>query len=58
MRKLFEAYYDGRCNECGGDIYQGDDIGYNYGTDGVVCQSCWEADEDEDSSTDRERGWL
>jgi len=38
--KRFDARYDGKCNACHEDFYEGDEIGYTYGIDGVVCSDC------------------
>ena len=38
-RNTFVAAYDGRCTDCGDDIFSGDEIAYL--DDEVVCADCW-----------------
>lgn len=36
----FEAQFDGECDNCGADIFEGEMIGYLPGADRVSCGDC------------------
>lgn len=56
-RKTFTAVYDGSCNECGDDIFEGDEIAYL--DDDVVCADCWRESVDSGSENweDHDSDW-
>ena len=38
--ELYPAFSDTECENCGGDIWEGDDLGFVQGE--KVCEFCWE----------------
>lgn len=42
MSRLFSAKWPGRCDSCGEQINEGDDIGFVDGRSRPVCEDCWE----------------